>query len=138
MDEVTFKDILKLALKLAGFECGHLFTMSKWITSGDNMGSFEITSIEDFKRNLGDGVYFLDLDNVTISGLAPTPFFVSYLCINLTRKGDTWEGNLYTEKEEMPHGYEEDLKKLDERRRLVNQKLLDAVCLITMLVQSRA
>ena len=129
----SFKDVLKEALVVGGFDCGHHLVFSKWIPSGENMGQVEINTLEEFRHHYNGGTYFLDLENVTIYGADELPFFVSYLCLTLTLSDGKWTGDVYTEKEELPHGYEKDMSKLEERRRRVTEKLLSVVRLLSAL-----
>ncbi|MCL4355227.1 MAG: hypothetical protein JRM97_08430 [Nitrososphaerota archaeon] len=135
-DDPTVKDALLRALAVGGIECGHHITFSKWVPAGSDVGLVEITALSQFRKHLvdGDGEYFLDLENVKITGVADKTFFVSYLGFNLSVRSGKWVIQPYSDEEELPHDV--DVKSLEERSHVLSEKVLSIVQLVASLLTS--
>jgi hypothetical protein len=119
-------DILRDLLNLGGIQVKGSISFYKWVGYTQ-----EIETTRQLARVLGDGQYFLDMDQVTVVGVGLEPLEMGHLDANLSLTGGEWAcEELYEEEFDIPAEYPSP-ERIPEMIEKIKGKIVEAVRLLT-------
>ena len=130
--------IIKMGLGAAGIKCNGSLTFYRWVY-GSPEGMVFVTTIGQFRRMLDEEgeCFFMDYDHLLVEGLTPHPIELETLGFKLDYHNMSWKVECFPDIVNLPHDLyakesgEIDREKMEERLRLLNERVKSIIDLIT-------